>query len=59
MKQIRREVKVFGSYKEQEAADIRFYIRLTPRERQGIARELRLRYYGDNPRPIRESRQSR
>ncbi len=59
MKRTRREVKVFRSHKEQEAADIRFYIRLTPRERQRIARELQVRYFGDHPRPIRESRPAR
>lgn len=59
MKRAPNVVKVFRSHKEQTVADIRYYIRLTPRERQRIARELRFRYYGDNPRPVRESRQSR
>jgi hypothetical protein len=59
MKPTRRSVKVFRSHKEQEAADIQYYVCLTPRERQRIARELRLRYYGDRPQPIRESRPPR
>jgi hypothetical protein len=59
MRRVRKGVKIFKGHKEQEAADIRFYIRLTPRERQRIARELRVRYYGDPPKPIRESRPTR
>jgi len=59
MKRPPRVVKVFKSHQEQEAADIRYYIHLTARERQRIARELRLRYYGDHPASLREPRPTR
>jgi hypothetical protein len=59
MRRLPRMVKVFKSRREQEAWDIRYYVRLTPRERQRIARELRLRYYGDKTPSIRGLRQTR
>jgi hypothetical protein len=59
MKRTKCAVKIFRSRQEHDAEDIRFYIRLTPRERQRIARELRVRYYGDHPKPIRVSRPAR
>lgn len=59
MRRLHGAVKVFKSHKEQEDWDIQYYIRLTPRERQRIARELRRRYYGVQTPSIRESRQTK
>jgi len=44
MKQASKVVKIFKSFKDQEAWDIQYYISLSPEERQRIARELRERY---------------
>ena len=54
MKQRPKAVKIFKSFSEQEAWDIQYYISLSPEERQRIARELRERYCGANPRRIRD-----
>ncbi len=54
MKRMPKAVKIFKSFKEQEAWDIQYYINLSPEERQRIARELRERFYGTNPSRIRE-----
>ncbi len=55
MKRTSRAVKIFKSFEDQEAWDIQYYINLSPEERQRIARELRKRYYGDNPSRIRDA----
>lgn len=52
-------MKIFKSFSEQEAWDIQYYINLSPEERQRIARELRERIYGTNPRPIRDAQDAR
>ena len=54
MKRSSKAVKIFKSFREQEAWDIQYYINLSPEERQRIARELRERYYGKNPPRIRD-----
>jgi len=59
MKQRPKAVKIFKSFSEQEAWDIQHYISLSPEERQRIARELRERYYGANPRCIRDVQDAR
>jgi hypothetical protein len=59
MKQASKVVKIFKSFQEQEAWDIQYYISLSPEERQRIARELRERYYGANPRRIRDVQDAR
>lgn len=59
MKQVSKVVKIFKSFEEQEAWDIQYYIGLSPEERQRIARELRERYYGANPRRIRDVQDAR
>jgi hypothetical protein len=55
MKQATKVVKVFKSFGEQEAWDIQYYINLSPKERQRIARELRKRYYGKSHPRIRNA----
>jgi hypothetical protein len=57
MKSQSRLVKIFKSYKEQEAWDIEYYTSLSPEERQRMARELRERYYGAKPQGMRNLRQ--
>jgi len=59
MKRRSKAVKIFKSFSEQEAWDIQYYIGLSPEERQRIARELRERYYGANPRRIRDVQDAR
>jgi hypothetical protein len=59
MKQASKVVKIFKSFQEQKALDIQYYISLSPEERQRIARELRERYYGANPRRIRDVQDAR
>jgi len=54
MKRMPKAVKIFKSFRDQEAWDIKYYINLSPEERQRIARELRERYYGTNPPRIRD-----
>jgi hypothetical protein len=54
MKRTPKAVKIFKSFREQEAWDIQYYINLSPEERQRIARKLRERYYGINPPRIRD-----
>jgi hypothetical protein len=53
MDKIVRVVKIFKSFEEQEAADIRYYVGLTPEERIRISRELRERFFGADPPPIK------
>jgi len=55
MKQASKIVKIFKNFEDQEAWDIQYYINLRPEERQRIARELRMRYYGKNPPRIRDA----
>jgi hypothetical protein len=59
VKRVSKVVKIFKSFNEQEAWDIQYYISLSPEERQRIARELRERYYGANPRRIRDVQDAR
>jgi hypothetical protein len=59
MKSQPRLVKVFKSYKEQEAWDIEYYTSLSPEERQRIARELRERCFGAKPQGMRDLRRKR
>lgn len=59
MKRASKVVKIFKSFKDQEAWDIQYYISLSPEERQRIARELRERYYGANSRRIRDVQDTR
>jgi len=54
MKRMPKAVKIFKSFREQEAYDIQYYTNLSPEERQRIARELRERYYGKNAPRIRD-----
>jgi hypothetical protein len=55
MKRAPKVVKIFKSFEDQEAWDIQYYINLRPEERQRIAKELRKRYYGENPPRIRDA----
>ena len=48
-----RVVKIFKCFEEQEAADIRYYVGLTPEERIRISRKLRERFFGADPPPLR------
>jgi len=59
MRRSSKAVKIFRSFSEQEASDIKYYINLSPEERQRIARELRERCYGANPRGIRDTQNAR
>jgi hypothetical protein len=54
MKRTPKAVRIFDSFGEQEAHDIRYYTSLRPEERQRIARELRERYFGKNAPRIRD-----
>ncbi len=56
MKRTSKAVKIFESFADQEAWDVKYYVNLSPEERQRIARELRQRYYGKNPPRIRAVR---
>lgn len=42
------------NFREAEAWDIEQQIRMTPEERQKIARQLRERYYGENLPDVRD-----
>lgn len=53
-----RTVVKFKSFHEAERAEIINQIKLTPEERQEIARHLKIRVYGENPPGIRYTRQS-
>jgi hypothetical protein len=55
MKRGRKAVKIFKRFEDQEAWDIQYYINLSPEARQRIARELRKRFYGNNPPRIRDA----
>jgi hypothetical protein len=59
MKKTSKDVKIFKSFREQEASDIRYYAGLSPEERQRIARELRERYYGKEALKVRDVRRAR
>ena len=52
---LQRVVKIFKSFEEQEKAEIEYYIKLSPEERQNIAKELKKRFYGDNCPDVRKS----
>jgi hypothetical protein len=56
MKRSFRIVKIFKSFQEQEAWDIKYYAALSPEERQRIAGELRRKYYGQRPPRLRNAR---
>jgi hypothetical protein len=56
MKRAPGDVKIFKDFREQEAFEIRYYVRLSPEERQRIAKELRERYYGKKVPRIRAVR---
>jgi hypothetical protein len=56
MKRADWPVKIFRSFEEQESWEIGFYIAMTPKKRQRIARELRERYYGFDAPPVRKPR---
>ena len=45
-------------FREAEAWDIEQHIRMTPQERQEVARQLRRRVYGEHPPDVRESHPS-
>jgi hypothetical protein len=53
-----RVVHVAHGYAEAAQWDIEQQLRLTPQERQAIARELRRRVWGDDPPDVRESHRS-
>jgi len=53
-----RTVVKFKSFHEAEDAEIMQQIKLSPEERQKIARLLKIRVYGENPPDIRDTRQS-
>lgn len=55
MKRTPKAVKIFKSFADQEALDIQYYINLSPAARQRIARQLRKRFYGNNPPRIRDA----
>ncbi len=56
MRRALRDVKIFKSFREQEAFEIRYYAKLSPEERQRIAKELRERVYGKEIPPIRKQK---
>lgn len=45
-----------NNFREAEAWDIEQQIRMTPEERQRIAKQLRERYYGKNPPDVRHNK---
>ncbi|MHA1370721.1 MAG: hypothetical protein ACTSRA_13555 [Promethearchaeota archaeon] len=47
-------VKKFKSFQEAEKWEIQQQIRMTPSQRQAIAKELRERFYGKNNPDVRE-----
>jgi hypothetical protein len=49
-----RTVVKLNSFEEAEKADISQQIKLTPEERQNIAKILKIRVYGENPPDIRD-----
>ncbi len=53
MKRRPKAVRIFKRLSDR-SWDIQYYIGLSPEERLRIARELRERYYGANPRRIRD-----
>lgn len=48
-------VKIFKSFEEQEKEEIKYYIQLTPEQRQKVAAELKQRFYGNNCPDVRKS----
>ncbi len=52
---MKRTVTISHSFQEAEEKDILQQISMTPDERQAAARELKRRFYGDNPPDVRES----
>ena len=53
-----RTVVKYKSFHEAEDAEITQQIKLSPEERQEIARLLKIRVYGENPPDIRDKRES-
>ena len=56
MKRTTKAVKIFKSFGEQEASDVKYYTSLSPEGRQRIARELRKRCFGKDVPRIRAVR---
>lgn len=52
---IERVVHIARSHREAHEWDVEQQIRMTPEQRQDIARELRRRVYGPNPPDVREA----
>jgi len=51
-----RIVNIAKNYSEAEDWDIAQQLAMTPEERQAVARELRIRYYGETCKDVREDR---
>jgi len=49
-------VKKFTNFKEAEEWNIKQYLKMSPEERQKIARKLRERVYGKNPPDVRDAK---
>lgn len=52
---MKRIVHKFSSFAEAEAWDIATYVKMSVEQRQAIARELRIRAYGEKSPDVRES----
>jgi len=52
---MKRIVHISHSHEEAREWDIEQQIRMTPEQRQAVARELRRRVYGPNPPDVREA----
>ena len=51
---MKRVVHKAGNFLEADEWDIRQHINMTPEERQGISRLLRIRFYGENNPDVRD-----
>jgi F0F1-type ATP synthase delta subunit len=56
---MKKIIKVFRSYAEQEKWEIEFQTGLTPDQRQRIAKTLKKRVYGDARPDVREGQRKR
>lgn len=51
---MKRVVHKAGNFLEADEWDIRQHINMTPEERQGISRQLRIKFYGENNPDVRD-----
>ncbi len=55
---MKRIVKISKSFEEAEEWDIEQQINMTPQERQKVAKKLKEKVYGKNPRDVRDCRKN-